>query len=320
MKTITGFLLAVVGLTAVLAASPAIAVAQEKPGPPVWMESEQTCLKCHQDPQARSILSTAHGVKGDSRTPMAQHTCETCHGPSPEHNNATVPKGQTRPPVQTVFKGPFISPVSERNKVCAACHSGGNHIYWPGSAHNANDVACTDCHTAHSISDPVLRKRTEPQVCFTCHAQQRAESLQFSHHPIQEGKVTCSDCHNTHGSPAPKQLKEVTLNETCYTCHAEKRGPFLWEHEPVRENCATCHLPHGATQAGLLKLRQPFLCQTCHQSSRNGHEGLVSGANQLPGGKGSATPTYNMLLAMGCANCHSQVHGSNAPSGGMLTH
>ena len=32
-------------------------------------------------------------------------------------------------------------------------------------------------------------------------------------------------------------LKEASVNDNCYKCHAEKRGPFLWEHPPVRENC-----------------------------------------------------------------------------------
>jgi len=36
-----------------------------------------------------------------------------------------------------------------------------------------------------------------------------------------------------------------TINEACTTCHAEKRGPYLWEHAAVTENCASCHDPHG---------------------------------------------------------------------------
>lgn len=280
-------------------------------------QGEQTCLKCHDTPRDRAVLFTAHGVRGDENSPMAQHACESCHGPSPAHNNARPPKGEKRPPVDVSFNGEFVSPADKRGQVCTTCHAGGEHINWAGSQHQANDVTCTSCHVSHVPRDPVLSKKTEVEVCFTCHAEQRSESFQFSHHPVREGKVGCSDCHNTHGSGGQSLLKEFTVNEVCTTCHAEQRGPFLWEHQPVREDCTTCHKPHGSTQTALLKLRSPFLCQTCHQNSRAGHEGLVAGGKQLPGNGSPAQ--YNMLLARGCQNCHMKVHGSNAPSGGMLT-
>ena len=124
---------------------------------------------------------------------------------------------------------------------------------WQGSAMQRNGVACTDCHTAHAAKDPVLVKATQPEKCFTCHAEQRADSFKYSHHPIREGLVVCSDCHNPHGSPGDtKSLKEFTVNETCYNCHADKRGPMLWEHQPVRDNCLNCHTPHGSNQPRLL--------------------------------------------------------------------
>lgn len=286
--------------------------------PKEWAANgEQTCLKCHDTVTDRSVMVTAHGAKGDPNSAMANHACESCHGASPEHNTAKVPKGQKRPPTDVVFKGEFTSSVEKRNAVCADCHNGEAHINWQGSAHQTNDVACTNCHTAHATSDPVLNKKKQPEICFTCHTQERAETYQFSHHPIREGKVSCSDCHNSHGSSGESLLKETTLNETCYACHAEQRGPFLWEHEPVREDCSICHTPHGSTQDNLLKQREPFLCQSCHQGGHRGHDGLISGGNQLPGGSGMAS--YNMLLARGCENCHSKVHGSNSPSGNGLS-
>ena len=81
-----------------------------------------------------------------------------------------------------------------------------------------------------------------------------------SRHPILEGKVACSDCHNVHGSVGPKLVKKDSTVETCYQCHAEKRGPFVHNHEPVQEDCGNCHNPHGTVADSLLKMRQPFLC------------------------------------------------------------
>jgi DmsE family decaheme c-type cytochrome len=159
----------------------------------------------------------------------------------------------------------------------------------------------------------VLVRITQPQKCFTCHAEQRADSYKFSHHPIREGLVVCADCHNPHGSAGPKLLKEFTVNEVCYTCHMEKRGPLLWEHEPVRENCLTCHTPHGSTQARLLVQRPPYLCQDCHANS--GHQAQPMAGQNLAG----QIAANVRMMARGCVNCHSQIHGSNSPNGTFFT-
>ena len=280
----------------------------------------QTCLKCHDESPVIDILQTPHAVKGDSRTPFAGHECETCHGASAEHTQMH-PEGGKRVLPTIVFKGENISSVEDRNKVCLGCHENGLRMNWQGSKHQNNDVACNSCHTVHAKKDPVLVKISQPEKCFTCHAEQRAQSFQFSHHPIREGKVVCSDCHKPHGSSAPKSLKENNINETCYNCHAEKRGPFLWEHEPVREDCSNCHTPHGSTQARLLKERPPFLCTNCHNTG--GHNSSPFNANNLPGSANVAANAKAVsvrLMARGCVNCHSEIHGSNSPAGNFFNH
>ena len=86
--------------------------------------------------------------------------------------------------------------------------------------------------------------------------------------PLREGKMVCSDCHNPHGSTTEALLKTDLINDTCYKCHAEKRGPFLFEHLPVRENCASCHDPHGSVNEFMLKMSRPRLCAECHGIGR----------------------------------------------------
>ena len=270
-------------------------------------QGEKTCLKCHDEQKVVPILQTPHAVKGDPHTPFGQNGCESCHGASPDH----VTRKVQFPTV--VFKGPNISPLAERNQQCLNCHQAGLRMNWQGSQHQTNDVACTNCHQIHVAKDPVLVKLSQPEKCFTCHAEQRADSFKYSHHPIREGKTVCSDCHNPHGSPGPKLLKEFTVNETCYNCHAEKRGPLLWEHEPVRESCLNCHTPHGSTQARLLIQRPPFLCQECH--ANGGHQSQLLAGQNLAGQLAANV----RMMARGCVNCHSQVHGSNSPNGAFLT-
>jgi DmsE family decaheme c-type cytochrome len=148
--------------------------------------------------------------------------------------------------------------------------------------------------------------------CTACHQAQHADLSKPSHHPLREDKMTCTSCHSPHGSTAPAQLVKNTVTETCTTCHAQFRGPFLWEHQPVAEDCANCHDAHGSAQPALLKIRPPFLCQTCHEGA--GHPSIVNTPQGLAGG---GSPSA-FLLGGGCVNCHSQIHGSNHPSGRAL--
>jgi DmsE family decaheme c-type cytochrome len=119
--------------------------------------------------------------------------------------------------------------------------------------------------------------------------------------PVREGKMTCTDCHNPHGSMTEGLLADRSVNDNCYRCHAEKRGPTLFEHPPVRENCLNCHDPHGSIHEALLVARPPRLCQNCHINSRHPSE--------------PRNAASRFVFNKGCVNCHSQIHGSNNPSG-----
>ena len=269
-----------------------------------------TCLKCHDQDYnfpVVSIFYTKHAQQDDPRTPFAGLQCEACHGPAKAHTQKVMP-GDTRPsPPFTFGDSAKISP-KQQNSVCLGCHESAARLHWKGSTHEARQLACASCHRIHAQRDPILNKVSQPDVCFGCHRKQRADVNKASVHPVRFGLVACTDCHNVHGGPAERLLKRPTLNETCYTCHAEKRGPFLWEHAPVTENCTHCHLPHGSDHPALLKKRPPLLCQQCH--SQAGHPSVAySGTGIPPLGAQAA------MLAEGCLNCHSQVHGSNHPSG-----
>jgi DmsE family decaheme c-type cytochrome len=222
---------------------------------------------------------------------------------------ARLADGQPRPPPEINFSGPQVSSPEARTKVCLDCHLGGARMHWPGSPHAGSDITCADCHASHPVRDPVLSAATQAPVCFTCHAEQRAAALKPSHHPVTEGQMACADCHNPHGSPGPNLLVAASVNDTCLNCHDEKRGPMLFDHPPVQEQCTLCHTPHGSVQVALLKQRPPYLCQNCHDSTLHNSQPF-SGAS-IPGGSAPS----RMMLLRACLNCHSQIHGSNHPSG-----
>jgi DmsE family decaheme c-type cytochrome len=268
-----------------------------------------TCLKCHDEDSefpVFSIFKTKHAVQADNRTPFARLQCEGCHGPGANHSKKVRP-GQKQAPIINFGAKSMLS-TEKQNQICLDCHQGNSRIGWKGSAHDTADIPCAGCHTTHAREDRVLTTTAQPEVCFTCHKKERADFYKPSVHPVRFGQLACSGCHNTHGSINTELLAKPTLNQTCYTCHAEKRGPFLWEHAPVAEECTLCHVPHGSVHPALLTKRPPLLCQQCH--SQSGHPSLAFTGAGLPDG----TPS-RYLLARSCMNCHSQVHGSNHPSG-----
>lgn len=293
------------------------------------LSKDAVCTKCHNQEETLPILAiyqTKHGVKSDPRAP----NCQSCHGESEKHLHGDPKhKGRAAPDVLFGTKrgtsGTFApTEVKVQNAACLTCHSTANGLrnHWTGSQHESNDVACASCHSLHAKADPVMNKTTQPEVCFTCHKEQRAQTHRISTHPIDAGKMTCSDCHNPHGSIGPKLLVKKTVNETCYTCHAEKRGPFLWEHGPVKDNCINCHTPHGSSVTPLLNTRVPFLCQECHSGD---HGNGINSASNLMGGNALSVGGLNntavaqnsraQLGARACLNCHVLVHGSNHPAG-----
>ncbi len=295
------------------------------------------CANCHED-KWNSIDLTPHGAHNDANGSM----CQNCHGDATEHlKDPTKAK-----PANPFGKG---KPAGEQAAVCLTCHSSNRNLaFWTSGQHALNQVACSNCHSVHgqrvvptyngvnlaaqavTINKFVTTfQPNQSEVCGTCHQHIRAETFKPSHHPIIEGKVKCSDCHNPHGALSPAMVKQPTINDQCYSCHADKRGPFVFNHPPVQENCATCHNPHGSVHYKLLREHTPNLCQDCHDGSR--HPGTVYGSyggficppgtnsaanpacvNQAVGSLNSAVSTR--LVDRACLNCHNSIHGSNAPA------
>lgn len=285
---------------------------------PAEVKQSAACVECHDKDDLPEWQRSAHAQAQDPRAPV----CTTCHGMSEQHVHG---KPQGKPDL--MFKKNSPTPVSERNAACLTCHrKDAKRAMWGGSQHESADLACTTCHQIHTNHDKVMARATQTEVCFTCHKEQRAQLMRPSHHPIPEGKMTCTDCHNVHGSAGPKLVKRDSTNDTCYTCHAEKRGPFVFGHEPVNEDCAICHNPHGSSVEAMLKVRSPMLCQQCHTPHATGNFGAVGGQPGVfpPAQPGQVNPAVtgtsggknvvNIWQGRSCLNCHTQVHGTNNPS------
>ena len=275
-------------------------------GSGAWAQDAPGCLDCHTaaaESEVHAVFKTAHGSPNGG----GAGACTTCHGLSEAHDR----RGK-RAPVDVSFGPLWTSDVDVRNAVCQGCHDNGEQLLWMGSAHQQDNLACSDCHQSHQQQDIAIHSTESQSLCLSCHTQVRAELNLPSHHPITEGKTDCVDCHNPHGGLGDAALHQVSLNDNCFSCHQEKRGPFLWEHPPAAEDCSLCHRPHGSVNESLLTARGPAQCQQCHAAAF--HPSVPYGGNDLAGGSANQN-----ILGKNCLNCHSQVHGSNHPSGARLT-
>jgi DmsE family decaheme c-type cytochrome len=282
------------GLGILSAAAGGRAVAQEtKP-------AAADCRACHEDKLARFDHTYHAGLESG---------CLACHEGGEAHAAGQMEGKGTPGPALTRLRAP------EANAVCQSCHEAKSNPTWMGSPHQRRGLRCTDCHSVHAFQSArkQLKTASDPDTCYSCHQSIRAQGLRTSHHPIREGLMTCTSCHDPHDGSRPKMIKAEYTNELCLQCHTEKRGPFLWEHAPVRENCLLCHNPHGSNHDKLLVSQQPWLCQRCHLSTR--HPGTLYSALNATG---SLTTASNRAFEHACKNCHQNVHGGNSPSGPYL--
>jgi len=263
----------------------------------------ETCKGCHED-SFNSYTKSIHAKKAISNSPANKEGCESCHGPGAQHAEKGGGKGEA------IFTFGKKIDAKEKSSKCLACHEESKKVaFWDMSKHKSARVSCDNCHSVHSSGEKNLKAK-EPELCFTCHLDVKVKTNKQSRHPIKEGKIRCNDCHNPHGSFGSKMVKADTFNELCHKCHSEKRGPFMWEHAPVEENCLNCHTAHGSNHSKLLTRKVPQICQSCHDWSR--HPGTIYTSFETF--QGTAATGKKRMFARSCLNCHSNIHGSNGPS------
>ena len=172
---------------------------------------------------------------------------------------------------------------------------------------------CETCHGPGSLhadsKDKTKILKDSPERCLACHTERLAEFKLQNHHPVLEKQMTCSACHDLHGSSAKsaaaRDLKRS--DEKCFACHKEFKGPFVFEHDAMRDGCQACHNPHGSVYNKMLVADQTVTCLRCHMDQKtNTTAGLGSGVKHGAGGG-------NYFIGQGeeCVDHHRSVHGSN---------
>jgi DmsE family decaheme c-type cytochrome len=264
------------------------AAVQAKASPAEFVGAE-TCAGCHQEvvkgfaDNPHTKMALMHGDNGV--------TCENCHGAGSEH----VAGGGD---VTKIFNPAKAAPKDVDTK-CLGCHAGA-HPNFDRSPHAKAGVSCISCHSIHAKGDrEALLKAPQPTLCFQCHSDAKPAFDMPFHHKVNEGLVKCSDCHDVHGTFGNNNIKSTAdQNAICTKCHMDKRGPFVFEHMPVKaEGCLACHTPHGSQNARLLNMPNiNVLCIQCHSSvAADTVHGISNASSDL----------------VPCTSCHTYIHGSN---------
>ncbi|HLK46500.1 MAG TPA: DmsE family decaheme c-type cytochrome [Bryobacteraceae bacterium] len=289
-----------------------VAAAAQTPASAPGYIGNEVCRDCHADiwqsfyknPHFKSIAS--------GKEPPQRTGCEGCHGGGRDHVSA----GGGADTIPRAFS--LLTP-EQAIDTCLTCHGRDfTRANIRRSEHTLNGVPCVSCHSIHSAATPkYLLAKKQSELCYGCHSGVRAQFEMPSKHRVNEGFMQCTDCHNPHGafaatwrmSDRPRMVEQALGNEEpCLKCHADKRGPFVYEHPPVRvEGCETCHFPHGSVNTRLLRRPVVFtLCLQCHNGvgtfgTRNNGETRLSRNHNL------LDPKYQ-----NCTTCHVRVHGSNS--------
>jgi DmsE family decaheme c-type cytochrome len=291
------FLMLLLGVTLVCAAASAAskkgqnaAPAQAAAAAPASSDyvGADVCVACHEsvvkgfadNPHQKMLLM--HGNTGV--------TCENCHGPGKAHVEGGGDKTK-------IFNFNTAS-TQQIDSKCLGCHAGA-HPNFERSPHAKAGVSCNSCHSIHAAkTEEALLKASQPGLCFQCHGDVRAAVSMPFHHPVNEGVVKCSDCHDVHGTFQANNLRATAdQNKICTRCHADTRGPYVYEHAPVKaEGCMACHSPHGSQNARMLNMPSiNTLCNQCHSRVANATiHGMGAGSDEL----------------QNCTDCHTFIHGS----------
>ncbi len=287
------------------AAAPTPAAPAPASGPATYVGSEM-CQACHEDISKAFRANRHHVMEVDKKRGWDGKACESCHGPGSKHAESTSADD---------IRNPAKLAPRESERTCLQCHANQpTNVGRVQSGHGRSEVACVSCHSVHKTHGGdrgrarIMRINEE---CAACHASTWAQFQKPFRHRLPEGVMSCVDCHNPHGSLLPRSIQTVNANEPgCFRCHGDKRGPFTFEHAPVRmDGCQSCHQPHGSQNPRMLtRHEERFVCLECHANI--GTTGIAKSGGTL-GGVPPAFHDFRSARFLACSTCHIKVHGSH---------
>lgn len=184
------------------------------PQDPSQYVGSSACAECHTN-QATHYTLTAHNKTNNEKFRVDQRGCEACHGGAKQHiefygtAQKLIKEGKDAE-AQAIYddaaKAKAAKMISftglssaQASAICLKCHEGSQgrneeRFNYRRSEHARHGVSCLDCHSSHSPKrTEFLLRNTEPNMCYQCHADQRANFSKPFHHKVPEGGMKCSD-------------------------------------------------------------------------------------------------------------------------------
>lgn len=245
----------------------------ERGQPISWRDPGYTfntgCYNCHV-----SQLSTNYDIKSARyKTTWAEPgiNCETCHGPSAEHNRVMkeMPKGQQPKDMKIISVKKFTP--EQHNATCSGCHAKMSPItdhYPPGDRFfDHYDLAALEDRDFYPDGRDLGENYT-----FTSWLMSPC---------AKAGKINCVTCHTSSGRYRFKA--EEKANDACLPCHEKqvKNAPAHTHHKQDRagNKCISCHMPMTSfarmnrtdhsmlppTPSVTMAYRSPNACNLCHR-------------------------------------------------------
>jgi tetratricopeptide (TPR) repeat protein len=240
--------------------------------PVSWLDPGYTfntsCHSCHV-----SQLTMNYDLKTDTyQTTWAEPgiNCETCHGPSGEHNKVCLeaPEGTVPKDLKIISVKKFTP--EQHNASCSVCHAKMSPVtatFTPGDRF-------FDHFDITTLEDPD----------FYPDGRDLGENYTYTSWMMspcaKAGKLHCVKCHTSSGRYRFKQ--EEKANEACMPCHKERvENATAHTHHKADSpgnKCISCHMPMTSfarmkrsdhsmlppTPAATIAYKSPNACNLCH--------------------------------------------------------
>jgi predicted CXXCH cytochrome family protein len=171
-----------------------------------------TCVSCH-EAQGAAFQNGLHNRTFTSKKNIPfEKSCETCHGPGSLH---VASGGDPSAPGFATLRSFRPKNARADTQACLACHQDSERSHWSSGPHQRAGVTCFSCHSVHSVKGEhgQLVKGTQRETCYQCHGDVKGQMRRSAHMPVEEDKMTCSSCHDPHGTATPKALKSQNVNQ-----------------------------------------------------------------------------------------------------------
>lgn len=243
------------------------------PGQPThWQNPGYTfntsCYSCHV-----SQLVTSYDIKTDTYTASWKEpgiNCETCHGPSAEHNRVLLeaPKGQVPKDLKIIRVTQFTP--EQHNSNCSVCHAKMSPItseYQPGEHF-------FDHYDLVTLEDPD----------YYPDGRDLGENYTYTSWLmgpcVKASDINCVTCHTSSGRYRFRDTAKA--NDACLPCHEDrvKNAPQHTRHKAgsAGNNCIACHMPTTSfarmnrtdhsmrppAPSATMAYNSPNACNLCH--------------------------------------------------------